>query len=158
MLLSSLHVTLLQPEGEARDGAAMGLMRGRSSQQFHLVATTATRISQGFLQALEFAASARTFARSGERAQSFGGENRGLYRRRDPARLTWDAFWVFYQDTGRAGNGGCPIFTRAFFDTGAGGAARTTCCWFWPNATGRPVAGALNFIGRDNALWPLLGL
>jgi predicted N-acyltransferase len=77
-------------------------------------------------------ASARTSARRRERAQGFGGEIGRLTG--DEIRPEhWDAFWVFYQDTG-ARKWGMPYLTRAFFDARRRRCA-TTCCWCWPSAT-----------------------
>jgi predicted N-acyltransferase len=91
-------------------------------------------------------ASARTSARSAERAQAFGGEIVQLTG--DAIRPEhWDAFWVFYQDTG-ARKWGTPYLTRAFFDI-AQETMRDDMLLVLAERDGRPVAGALNFIGRD---------
>jgi predicted N-acyltransferase len=140
--VSSLHVTFCT-EGEARDGEAMGLMR-RSSQQFHWL-NDGYADFDAFLGALS-SRKRKNIRKERERAQAFGGEIRAYTG--DALRPEhWDAFWVFYQDTG-ARKWGMPYLTRAFFD-GRRRRCATTCFWCWPNATGGPVAGALNFIGRD---------
>ncbi len=59
----------------------------------------------------------------------------------------WDAFWHFYQDTG-ARKWGQPYLTRAFFDL-IGPLMGDKIVLFLANRDGRPVAGALNFVGPD---------
>lgn len=59
----------------------------------------------------------------------------------------WDAFWTFYQNTG-ARKWGHPYLTRGFFDRiGARMADRILLVLALRD--GRPIAGALNFIGTD---------
>jgi len=140
--LSSLHVTFCT-EGEARDGEAMGLMR-RSSQQFHWF-NDGYADFDGFLQALS-SRKRKNIRKERERAQGFGGEI--VAYTGDAIRPEhWDAFWVFYQDTG-ARKWGMPYLTRAFFDT-AQELLRDDMLLVLAERDGRPVAGALNFIGRD---------
>ena len=59
----------------------------------------------------------------------------------------WDAFWVFYQDTG-ARKWGTPYLTRAAFDL-IGERMGEAVLLVLAYADGRPVAGALNFIGAE---------
>ena len=59
----------------------------------------------------------------------------------------WDAFWIFYQDTG-ARKWGTPYLTREAFDLfhqRMGDSLLLVLAF----EEGEPVAGALNFIGRD---------
>ncbi|MGE0408209.1 MAG: GNAT family N-acetyltransferase [Amphiplicatus sp.] len=59
----------------------------------------------------------------------------------------WDAFWTFYQDTG-ARKWGRPYLTRSFFSLiGEGMADRLLL--LLAERDGRPIAGALNFIGGE---------
>ena len=59
----------------------------------------------------------------------------------------WDAFWLFYQDTGSR-KWGYPYLTRAAFDLlGERMAERILLVLAYMG--GRPIAGALNFIGAD---------
>jgi predicted N-acyltransferase len=59
----------------------------------------------------------------------------------------WDAFWVFYQDTS-ARKWGRPYLTRAFFSLlGEAMADRVLLALAYDGD--RPIAGALNLIGRD---------
>jgi uncharacterized protein len=59
----------------------------------------------------------------------------------------WDAFWLFYQDTG-ARKYGRPYLTRAFFDEVAVTMADQLLL-FVAERDGVPIAGALNFIAPD---------
>ena len=59
----------------------------------------------------------------------------------------WDAFWTFYQDTGSR-KWGRPYLTRAFFDE-VQAEMRDDVLLILAERGGRPVAGALNFIGRE---------
>ncbi len=59
----------------------------------------------------------------------------------------WDAMWTFYQDTG-ARKWGRPYLTRAAFDL-MGARMADRILLFLAYRDGEPVAGALNFIGRD---------
>jgi uncharacterized protein len=59
----------------------------------------------------------------------------------------WDAFWMFYQDTG-ARKWGRPYLTRDFFEL-IGSAMGDTVVLFLARLDGKTVAGALNFVGPD---------
>ena len=79
-------------------------------------------------------------------AATFGGEIASLTGDQiTPAH--WDAFWQFYQDTG-ARKWGTPYLTRAFFDL-AHETLRDDMLLVLALRGGKPVAGALNFIGRE---------
>ena len=79
-------------------------------------------------------------------AQDFGGEIVALTGDEiQPAH--WDAFWAFYQDTG-ARKWGTPYLTRKFFEI-AHETLRDDMLLVLALRGGRPVAGALNFIGRE---------
>ncbi len=59
----------------------------------------------------------------------------------------WDAFWLFYQDTG-ARKWGHPYLTRSFFRIIA--ASMADCLlMIVAERDGEPIAGALNFVGGD---------
>jgi predicted N-acyltransferase len=55
--------------------------------------------------------------------------------------------WHFYQETGSR-KWGRPYLTRAFFD-GIGGTAGDAALMFLALRNGQPIAGALNFVGRE---------
>lgn len=63
----------------------------------------------------------------------------------------WDAFWVFYQDTG-ARKWGQPYLTREAFTLlgeRLGDRIVLILAYDGPNESDRPIAGALNFVGKD---------
>jgi len=60
----------------------------------------------------------------------------------------WDAFWLFYQDTG-ARKWGQPYLTRAAFDL-LGERMGEQLLLILAYADGHPIAGALNVIGADS--------
>ncbi len=59
----------------------------------------------------------------------------------------WDAFWLFYQDTG-ARKWGTPYLTREAFDL-FGERMGEQLLLLLAFEDGHPIAGALNFIGKD---------
>jgi predicted N-acyltransferase len=59
----------------------------------------------------------------------------------------WDAFWLFYQDTG-ARKWGRPYLTRRFFSL-LGERMPDKVLLMLAKRDGRPIAGALNLIGAD---------
>jgi predicted N-acyltransferase len=65
----------------------------------------------------------------------------------DITESDWDAFWVFYQDTG-ARKWGRPYLTRAFFSL-IGQSMADRLLLFVAEQEGEPIAGALNLIGAD---------
>jgi uncharacterized protein len=140
--MSSLHVTFCTAE-EAAAGEALGLM-ARTTQQFHWV-NRGYPTYEGFLATL---ASRKRKALRKERgiAQGFGGTIRCLTGD-DLQPWHWDAFWRFYQDTGSR-KWGTPYLTRAFFDA-VQHTMRDDVLLVLAEREGRPVAGALNFIGRE---------
>ncbi|MBT8456126.1 MAG: GNAT family N-acetyltransferase [Alphaproteobacteria bacterium] len=140
--LSSLHITFCTKQ-EAEAGRQMGLLH-RTTQQFHWE-------NRGYESFDDFLGSLSSRKRKNLRkeratAQAFGGEIVMLTADQiEPHH--WDEFWVFYQDTG-ARKWGTPYLTRAFFDR-AHETLRDDMLLVMAMRGGRPVAGALNFIGRD---------
>jgi len=140
--LSSVHVTFCT-EKEAQAGADLGMMR-RTSQQFHWQ-------NAGYADFDAFLATLSSRKRKNIRkeratAQGFGGQIVALSGDAiEPAH--WEAFWEFYQDTG-ARKWGTPYLRRAFFDE-AQAHLRDDMLLVLALREGRPVAGALNFIGRE---------
>ncbi|HVV92022.1 MAG TPA: GNAT family N-acetyltransferase [Hyphomicrobiales bacterium] len=65
----------------------------------------------------------------------------------DLTERDWDAFWKFYQDTGSR-KWGRPYLTRDFFSR-VNAAMADRILLVVAERDGRPVAGALNFIGGD---------
>ncbi|MCE8508641.1 N-acetyltransferase [Ruegeria pomeroyi] len=140
--VSSLHVTFCT-EAEAEAGAEMGLMH-RVSQQFHWV-NDGYADFDGFLAALS-SRKRKAIRKERAQAQGFGGQIRALTGS-DLRPEHWDAFWRFYQDTG-ARKWGSPYLTRAFFDI-AHQTMADDMVLVLAERDGVPVAGALNFIGRE---------
>lgn len=141
-LLSSLHITFCT-EQEAKAGAAMGFMT-RASQQFHWK-NHGYGDFETFLGDLS-SRKRKNIRKERQTAQSFGGEIVSLTGDEiQPGH--WDAFWHFYQDTG-ARKWGTPYLTRRFFDE-AYERLRDDTLMVLAQRGGRPIAGALNFIGRD---------
>ena len=140
--LSSLHITFCT-EAEALAGAEMGLM-SRVGQQFHWVNRDYANFD-GFLADLS-SRKRKNIRRERAEAQGFGGQILALTGN-DIQPEHWDAFWRFYQDTGNR-KWGTPYLTRAFFDC-AQESLRDDMLLVLAMNDGRPVAGALNFIGRE---------
>ncbi len=140
--ISSLHVTFCT-EDEMRAGVEMGLL-ARTSQQFHwrndgygsfdaFLATLASR-------------KRKNIRKERQQANAFGGTIKALSGE-DIQPEHWDAFWQFYQDTG-ARKWGTPYLTRQFFDS-VQESMRDDVILVLAERDGVPVAGALNFVGRD---------
>ncbi|MFP1643801.1 GNAT family N-acetyltransferase [Pontitalea aquivivens] len=139
--LSSVHVTFCTAD-EVTDAETAGYL-ARRTQQFHWV-------NRGYASYDDFLAELSSRKRKAlrkerERAQGFGGTIRALTGD-DIQPRHWDAFWAFYQDTGSR-KWGRPYLTRGFFD--ALHAMRDDVVLVLAERGGRPVAGALNLIGRD---------
>jgi len=140
--LSSLHVTFCT-EAEAVAGEAMGLLR-RTGQQFHWE-NRGYADFDAFLGDLS-SRKRKTIRRERAQAAAFGGEILQLTGDQITP-VHWDAFWTFYQDTGRR-KWGQPYLTRAFFDLVKETMADDVLMVL-ALRDGRPIAGALNWIGRD---------
>jgi predicted N-acyltransferase len=121
----------------------MGLLH-RVTQQFHWE-NRGYGDFDGFLAALS-SRKRKTIRKERATAQDFGGSIRALTGDQIEPRH-WDAFWQFYQDTGSR-KWGTPYLTRAFFDA-AQATLRNDIVLVLAERGGRPVAGALNFFGRD---------
>jgi hypothetical protein len=140
--LSSLHVTFCT-EDEAIAGEKIGLIH-RLGQQYHWEDDGYADF-EGFLAGLS-SRKRKNIRKERATAQGFGGQIIALTG--DALDDThWDSFWQFYQDTG-ARKWGSPYLTREFFDE----VHRTMAddiLLVMAERDGVPVAGALNFIGRD---------
>jgi predicted N-acyltransferase len=140
--LSSANVTFCTAQEAAR-GAEHGFLH-RVTEQFHWENQDYTSFDD-FLAALS-SRKRKTIRKERATAQAFGGQIRG-YTGDDLRPEHWDAFWEFYQDTG-ARKWGTPYLTRAFFDI-LQDTLRDDVLIVLAERDGEPVAGALNFIGRD---------
>ncbi len=140
--LSSLHITFCTGQ-EAEKGVQMGLLH-RVTQQFHWE-NAGYADFEGFLASLA-ARKRKAIRRERRQARAFGGEIVSLTG--DDLRPEhWDAFWIFYQDTG-ARKWGSPYLTRAFFDI-VQEQMRDDVLLVLARRGGHAIAGALNFLGRD---------
>ncbi len=140
--ISSLHVTFCTQD-EAEAGAQLGLMR-RTTQQFHWENKKYASFD-AFLADLS-SRKRKTIRKEREVANGFGGTIEMLTGDQiEPQH--WDAFWRFYQDTG-ARKWGTPYLTRAAFDE-LHATMRNDMLLILAMRAGKPIAGALNFIGRD---------
>ncbi len=140
--LSSAHVTFCTEDEAARGAEAGGLHR--VTEQFHW-ANPGYASFDDFLAALS-SRKRKTIRKERATAQGFGGTIRMLTGDAlQPAH--WDAFWQFYQDTG-ARKWGTPYLTRRFFDI-VQQTMRDDALLVLAERDGRPVAGALNFIGHE---------
>ena len=140
--LSSAHITFCT-EVEAAAGKSMGLIQ-RLGTQYHWE-NDGYADYDAFLETLS-SRKRKAIRRERRGAQEFGGEIVQL----TGDALTpehWDIFWRFYQDTG-ARKWGTPYLTRAFFDI-VQAEMRDDVLLVLALRDGHPVAGALNFIGRD---------
>ncbi|WP_417250449.1 GNAT family N-acetyltransferase [Celeribacter sp.] len=140
--ISSLHITFCSTE-DREAGTQMGLM-ARGGQQFHW-RNRGYEVFDDFLADLS-SRKRKNIRKERATAQGFGGEI-VQFTGDDIRPEHWDAFWNFYQDTG-ARKWGTPYLTRAFFDH-VHETMRNDVLLVLALDAGKPVAGALNFIGSD---------
>ncbi|MFB2532968.1 GNAT family N-acetyltransferase [Paracoccus sp. p3-h83] len=140
--LSSAHVTFCTADEPAR---APEPWLVRLGQQYHWT-NAGYRDFDDFLSTMA-ARKRKAIRRERAEAQSFGGQIEVLTGDQITAPV-WDAMWGFYQHTG-ARKWGRPYLTRAFFDLAAQHLA-DDCLIVLARQGGRPVAGALNLIGRQD--------
>lgn len=141
--LSSVHATFCT-EAEAEAGRGMGLLH-RTGQQFHWF-DEGYGDFDGFLASLS-SRKRKTIRRERREAQAFGG--RIVHLAGDEIEPHhWDAFWEFYQDTG-ARKWGRPYLTRDFFRQAHAHLREDMLLILALDPEDRPIAGALNLIGRE---------
>jgi hypothetical protein len=138
---SSLHITFPTEAEWHRLGA--GLLQ-RTDQQF-------VWENRGYASFDEFLAALSARKRKAIRREREGAREGGIafewVTGRDLTEAHWDAFFAFYMDTGSR-KWGQPYLTRRFFSlVGELMAARTLLVLC--TRAGRPIAGALNFIGGN---------
>lgn len=139
--VSSVHVNFID-QGDCDELSDQGYLE-RQGVQYHWL-NRGYASYENFLAAL---ASRKRKALKRERREAAEGLTIRRLVGTDIAERYWNAFWAFYQDTG-ARKWGHPYLSRAFF---------TTIAQTMPDRlmmvvaedTGRPIAGALNFIGGD---------
>jgi len=139
---SSLHVNFpIVSEVQTLGDAGFIL---RAGEQFHFI-NEGYQTFEDFLDALS--ARKRKAIRR-ERREALGDDI--IIERLTGDEITsdhWDAFYAFYMDTG-ARKWGRPYLTRDFFDA-IGATMSKRILLVIARQDGRPVAGAINFIGRE---------
>lgn len=139
--LSSAHATFVEPS-QHRFFEEAGWLK-REDIQFHWTNRDYATF-EAFLDAL---ASRKRKAIRKERAAAQDGVDIRCLSGADIRPEHWDAFWLFYQDTG-ARKWGTPYLTRAAFDL-LGERMGESILLVLAFDDGRPIAGALNFIGSE---------
>ena len=139
--LSSAHITFIDEAGAAECERRGWLMR--HGIQYHWL-NRGYRDFDGFLGALT---SRKRKAIRKERAAAREGLEFAALSGSAIGAAEWDAMWEFYQDTGSR-KWGRPYLTRAFFDR-IGERMGDKLLLLLAYRDGRPIAGALNFIGPD---------
>jgi predicted N-acyltransferase len=140
--VSSLHVTFAT-EAEWDALGAAGYLQ-RTDQQYHFI-NEGYRDFDDFLAALS---SRHRKAIKRERRDAVAdGVTIEALTGSDLTEAVWDAFFTFYMDTGSR-KWGRPYLTRAFFSL-VGERMADRIVLFLAKRGGKPIAGALNFIGSD---------
>ncbi len=139
--LSSAHATFVAEDQLNYFRDAGWLIR--EGVQFHWA-------NQGYREFDDFLAALSSRKRKNirkERATAQAGLDIVQYSGAEITESHWDAFWIFYQDTG-ARKWGTPYLTRPFFSE-IGATMADEVLLVMALRDGRPIAGALNFIGAD---------
>ena len=138
---SSAHATFLTPEQQALFRDAGWLIR--TGEQFHW-------LNDGYGDFADFLAALSSSRRKmirKERERAVAGLEIVHLTGADITESHWDAFWIFYQDTGTR-KWGQPYLTRAFFSL-ISAAMGDRVLLMLALRGGQPIAGALNFIGDE---------
>lgn len=140
--LSSAHATFLTDADAAQFEAAGWLQR--NDVQFHWL----NESHSGFDDFLGTLSSRKRKTLRKEREAALAGVDEIVWLSgKDLTEAAWDAFWVFYQDTGIR-KWGRPYLTRTFFSH-IGERMGEKIVLVMAKKAGRYVAGALNFLGDD---------
>ena len=140
--LSSMHVNFCT--AEEKDSLVRAGFLGRRTQQFHWLNDSYADFD-AFLSALS---SRKRKAIRKERRQAGEPVTIHTFTGDEIQPEHWDAFWVFYQDTG-ARKWGTPYLTREFFEIAQERLRDDILLVMCQNEGGDWVAGAMNVIGRD---------
>ncbi len=139
---SSAHVNFVEGNDAATLEAAGYLPR--MGEQYHW-------FNRGYESFDDFLSALSSRKRKAVKRERRGAVDSGITIRQligaDITERHWDAFWLFYQDTG-ARKWGQPYLTRTFFRLIAE-TMRDQLVLIVAEHDGRPVAGALNLIGGD---------
>ena len=142
MNIASAHINFID-DADAHILAAAGFLP-RLGEQYHW-------FNRGYESFDDFLSALSSRKRKTVRRERRDAGADGLTIRRligaDITERHWDAFWLFYQDTG-ARKWGQPYLTRTFFRIIAE-TMSDSLVLFVAERDGKPVAGALNFIGGD---------
>ena len=139
--LSSAHATFVEPAQIPLFEAAGWLIR--SDIQFHWH-------NRGYASFDDFLAALSSRKRKAirkERAAAQEGVDIRAFTGNAILPEHWDAFWQFYQDTGSR-KWGQPYLTRAAFEL-FGATMGEDIILMLASIDGTPIAGALNFLGRE---------
>ena len=139
--ISSAHITFIDDAGAAECERRGWLIR--EGVQYHWM-------SRGYRDFEDFLATLSSRKRKSIRKERQAARKGLEFRTLRGAEIgpdEWDWMWRFYQDTG-ARKWGRPYLTRKFFDL-IGESMGDQLLLFLALRDGRPVAGALNLIGRD---------
>jgi predicted N-acyltransferase len=140
--VSSLHITFPTAE-EARALGGLGFLE-RHDQQFHWH-------NAGYRDFADFLSMLSSIKRKNLRRERTEALRNGIdvewVTGRDLTEAHWDAFFAFYMDTGSR-KWGSPYLTRKFFSL-VGESMADRILLVMARRNGRPIAGALNFIGSD---------
>jgi predicted N-acyltransferase len=140
--ISSLHINF--PTEAEWKRLTQGSFLARAGQQFHWT-------NEGYGSFDEFLEALASRKRKQLRKERRDALSNGITVRwltgRDITEAHWDAFFAFYMDTGGR-KWGRPYLTRRFFSLVGERMAERILLIFCERA-GRPIAGALNFIGGD---------
>jgi predicted N-acyltransferase len=147
--LSSIHATFIEPgQVPLFEGAGWLL---RHDIQFHW-------FNRGYRSFDDFLAALASRKRKAIRKERVAAQEGVTIRRLTGGDLKpehWDAFWLFYQDTGSR-KWGRPYLTREAFDLFGERMAEQILLVLAYDGT-RPIAGALNFIGSPKGNGALYG-
>ena len=139
--LSSAHATFIALEEVPLFEAAGWLIRQGTQFHWH---------NDGYRDFDDFLTALSSRKRKAIRKERAAAQESLTIRRLSGADITeahWDAFWAFYQDTGSR-KWGHPYLTRDFFSL-AGQTMADRIILFLAERDGRPIAGALNWLGAD---------
>jgi predicted N-acyltransferase len=139
--LSSAHITFIDEAGVSEVERRGWLIR--HGVQYHWF----NRGYSSFDEFLDALSGRRRKTLRKERSAAREGIEFRTLRGSEICPADWDAMWAFYQDTGSR-KWGQPYLTRSFFDL-VGERMGDQALLFFACRGGRPIAGALNFVGPD---------
>ena len=139
--LSSAHITFIDEPGAAESERRGWLIR--HGCQYHWF----NRGYGSFDDFLQSLSSRKRKTIRKERSAALDGLEIRILRGADIRAADWDAMWAFYQDTGSR-KWGHPYLTREFFGL-IGERMADDVLLFLAHREGLPVAGALNFVGKE---------